>query len=172
RRRARPAHARRLLPRAAGAGSARRLGRAARRLRCARAPADGAGPSMTAEAGTAAGARGAPTATPAPAGHRGRAPRGGRPRRRLAPTGTGRRAPGTVRQRLSRRVALSLLSRVHGGEIELVESPPWRSRNYRIVFGERAVERPLRARLRVHSPRFYPAALRGSIGLCESYMDR
>ena len=41
----------------------------------------------------------------------------------------------------------------------------------RITFGRHDPERPLRVTLRVRSPRFYRALLRGSIGLCESYMD-
>lgn len=67
--------------------------------------------------------------------------------------------------RLARRMVLRLLSRVRGGELVLVEGSTVLS------FGERVPERPLRAVLRVRSPRFYRQLLRGSVGLGEAYVD-
>ena len=66
---------------------------------------------------------------------------------------------------LSRWLVIKLLSRIQGGEIELLE------RGQRLLLGEVDPARPLRATLRVHSPRFYRQLLRGSVGLCASYMD-
>ena len=60
---------------------------------------------------------------------------------------------------------LRLLARMRGGELELIED------NVRLRFGALVAERPLRAVVHVRSPRFYRQLLRGSIGLCESYMD-
>ena len=73
-----------------------------------------------------------------------------------------------MRERLARRIALALLSRTRGGELQLVEGE--RS----LTFGEpTSAVHPTapRAVLHVHSPRFYRELLRGSIGLCESYLD-
>jgi cyclopropane-fatty-acyl-phospholipid synthase len=67
--------------------------------------------------------------------------------------------------RAARWLVLRLLARVHGGELELVEE------HTRMRFGELVAERPLRAVVHVRSLRFYRQLLRGSIGLCESYMD-
>ncbi len=67
--------------------------------------------------------------------------------------------------RIARSIVLRLLRRVHGGELEIVESAERRT------FGEATGSSPLRVVLKVRSPRFYRALLRGSVGLCESYMD-
>jgi len=66
---------------------------------------------------------------------------------------------------LSRRIVLRALSRIRGGELELREG------SERIVLGSLDPQRPLRAVIDVSSPRFYRQLLRGSVGLCESYMD-
>jgi cyclopropane-fatty-acyl-phospholipid synthase len=78
--------------------------------------------------------------------------------------------------RIARRIVLRLLVRIHSGELVLVE------RGARLCFGQQRSdqgERPaatgdpehrLRATLQVHSPQFYRALLRGSVGLGESYM--
>jgi cyclopropane-fatty-acyl-phospholipid synthase len=75
-----------------------------------------------------------------------------------------KRSPGP-RDRVARWIVLRLLARIHGGELELIE--PER----RLRFGAAAAERPLRVVVQVRSVRFYRNLLRGSIGLCESYMD-
>jgi cyclopropane-fatty-acyl-phospholipid synthase len=67
--------------------------------------------------------------------------------------------------RLARALVLRLLARIGGGELVLVEQQTHMS------FGALDAERPLRAELHVRSARFYRQLLRGSIGLCESYMD-
>jgi cyclopropane-fatty-acyl-phospholipid synthase len=67
--------------------------------------------------------------------------------------------------RLARRLVLRLLRRTRGGQLELIEQDAILS------FGENVPERPLRAVVQVRSLRFYRQLLRGSIGLCESYMD-
>ncbi|HEY4812873.1 MAG TPA: cyclopropane-fatty-acyl-phospholipid synthase family protein [Solirubrobacteraceae bacterium] len=67
--------------------------------------------------------------------------------------------------RAARRLVLRLLTRICGGEIELVED------RISLRFGGIVAERPLRAVVHVRSQRFYRQLLRGSIGLCESYMD-
>ncbi len=69
------------------------------------------------------------------------------------------------RDRVARRLVLRMLRRVHGGELEIVEN------GERLTFGDATAERPLKVTLEVRSPRFYRALLRGSVGLCESYMD-
>jgi len=66
--------------------------------------------------------------------------------------------------RLARWLVLRLLARIRGGELEIVEG------RRRIVLGDSSAEQPLRAVLHVSSPRFYRDLLRGSVGLCESYM--
>jgi cyclopropane-fatty-acyl-phospholipid synthase len=63
----------------------------------------------------------------------------------------------------SRRLALGLLSRLHGGRLELVES------DRRLRFGEGSAD--LAATVEVHSPRFYRSLLGGSVGLGEAYRD-
>ncbi len=68
--------------------------------------------------------------------------------------------------RLARALVLRMLVRLRGGELVLLEP------GERLVFGEWLRERPLRAVLEVRSPRFYRQLLRGSVGLCESYMQR
>jgi cyclopropane-fatty-acyl-phospholipid synthase len=71
--------------------------------------------------------------------------------------------------RLARLIVLGLLRRIHRGELEIVEG------SERLTFGEPAppgAPAPTpRVTLEVRSPRFYRALLRGSVGLCESYMD-
>jgi cyclopropane-fatty-acyl-phospholipid synthase len=67
--------------------------------------------------------------------------------------------------RLARSIVLRLLCRVHGGELEIVEG------SERHTFGEATGPSAPRVRLEVRSPGFYRALLRGSVGLCESYMD-
>ncbi|MGA2320274.1 MAG: cyclopropane-fatty-acyl-phospholipid synthase family protein [Solirubrobacteraceae bacterium] len=67
--------------------------------------------------------------------------------------------------RLARRIVLGLLSRTRAGELVIVEG------GERLTFGELVAERPLRATVEVRSARFYRDLLRGSVGLCESYMD-
>jgi cyclopropane-fatty-acyl-phospholipid synthase len=66
----------------------------------------------------------------------------------------------------ARALVLRLLTRVRGGELELIEN------GVSVHFGEIVPERPLRVVVRVRSLRFYRQLLRGSIGLCESYMDQ
>jgi cyclopropane-fatty-acyl-phospholipid synthase len=69
----------------------------------------------------------------------------------------------TLRQRAARALAHRVLARVRHAELVVREGErEWR-------FGEPGAVR--RAELRVHSPAFYPALLRGSTGLAESYMD-
>jgi cyclopropane-fatty-acyl-phospholipid synthase len=64
--------------------------------------------------------------------------------------------------RIARLIVLRLLRGIHGGALTIVEG------SERLTFGEPAA---LQVTLEVHSPRFYRALLRGSVGLCESYMD-
>lgn len=66
---------------------------------------------------------------------------------------------------LFRRIVLRALRDIRGGEIELREGEK------RVVLGELDPARPLRAVIEVRSASFYRHLLRGSIGLCESYMD-
>jgi cyclopropane-fatty-acyl-phospholipid synthase len=58
-----------------------------------------------------------------------------------------------------------MLGGLRGGRLVLVEE------GQRLELGELLDERPLRAVLEVRSPRFYRQLLRGSVGLCESYMQ-
>jgi cyclopropane-fatty-acyl-phospholipid synthase len=81
----------------------------------------------------------------------------------MTPTGE-RTARIGLLDRLARRLTLRLLRGIHGGELHLVQD------GERLTFGQLDPERPLRADVIVHSPRFYRALLRGSLGLCESYM--
>jgi cyclopropane-fatty-acyl-phospholipid synthase len=87
-------------------------------------------------------------------------------------SGSARRAPlraagggASVLDRLARRLVLALFSRMHGGELTVLDGSD------RLVFGELVRERPIAAELHVHSPRFYRSLLRGSLGLAESYVD-
>jgi cyclopropane-fatty-acyl-phospholipid synthase len=73
--------------------------------------------------------------------------------------------PGRRRDRLARRIVLRLLAGLRGGELELVEQ------DRRIRLGELVEGRELRAVVQVRSPRVYPQLLRGSVGLCESYLQ-
>ncbi len=70
-----------------------------------------------------------------------------------------------MRDRLARRLVLHLLRRIHGGALEIVEG------SEHLTFGIPTGEPPLRVTMEVRSPRFYRALLRGSVGVCESYMD-
>ncbi len=76
-------------------------------------------------------------------------------------------AKATWRDRLARRLVLRLLRRIHDGQLTLVEGAE------HLTFGNTtmAAGNPPRVTLEVRSPRFYRALLRGSVGLCESYMD-
>jgi cyclopropane-fatty-acyl-phospholipid synthase len=67
--------------------------------------------------------------------------------------------------RVARWLVLRVLARIRGGELVIVEGAT------AITLGVSVPERPLRAVLEVRSERFYRQLLRGSIGLCESYMD-
>jgi cyclopropane-fatty-acyl-phospholipid synthase len=67
--------------------------------------------------------------------------------------------------RLARWLVLRLLARTRGGRVQLVEE------HARMSFGDVDPAHPLSIVVRVHSPRFYRRLLRGSIGLCESYID-
>jgi cyclopropane-fatty-acyl-phospholipid synthase len=66
----------------------------------------------------------------------------------------------------ARSLVLRLLRGIRGGELELIED------GVSLRFGAIVPERPLRAVVHVRSLRFYRQLLRGSIGLCESYMDQ
>ena len=68
--------------------------------------------------------------------------------------------------RVARWIVLRLLRGLRGGELEIVED------GVGACFGELIPGRPLRAVVQVRSQRFYRQLLRGSIGLCDSYMDR
>lgn len=70
-----------------------------------------------------------------------------------------------ILDRLARLLVLRLLAHVRAGELTIVEG------EQRLSFGEYLPERPVRATIEVHSPRFYRALLHGSVGLCKSYMD-
>jgi cyclopropane-fatty-acyl-phospholipid synthase len=67
----------------------------------------------------------------------------------------------------ARRAVHALLGRLRGGQIELVEAGTAR------VFGVQPAPplAPLRARVDVRSPAFYPALLRGGAGAGRAYMD-
>jgi cyclopropane-fatty-acyl-phospholipid synthase len=83
------------------------------------------------------------------------------PRASAAPT----RAHGRGRAPLSRRLVLRALRGVRGGQLELREG------RRRTVLGRPDEASPLRAVIEVRSPLFYRQLLRGSVGLCESYID-
>ena len=70
------------------------------------------------------------------------------------------------RHRVARAIVHRLLRLARGGVLELREAdrPPVR-------FGALDPADPLRATVEVHSPAFYPALLRGSVGLAEAHMD-
>ncbi len=67
--------------------------------------------------------------------------------------------------RLARWIVLRLLARISGGALDLIEPD-----GKLLRFGEIVDRRPLRALLRVRSPRFYRHMLRGSLGLSEAYI--
>ncbi|MBA3807166.1 MAG: class I SAM-dependent methyltransferase [Solirubrobacterales bacterium] len=81
-----------------------------------------------------------------------------------APAGASRRWFQRPGDRLARRIVLRLLGGLRGGQLVLIEDKE------RLEFGELLDERPLSALIEVRSPRFYRQLLRGSVGLCESYM--
>ncbi|HEY7836274.1 MAG TPA: cyclopropane-fatty-acyl-phospholipid synthase family protein [Solirubrobacteraceae bacterium] len=66
---------------------------------------------------------------------------------------------------MARRIVLRALRGVRGGQLELREG------GRRIVLGRPEEANPLRAVIEVRSPLFYRQLLRGSLGLCESYLD-
>jgi cyclopropane-fatty-acyl-phospholipid synthase len=68
--------------------------------------------------------------------------------------------------RLSRRLVIRMLSGIRGGQLELRED------GERLFFGEVDPARPIHAVIEIRSPRFYRELLRGSVGLCESYLQR
>ncbi|HEX5225251.1 MAG TPA: cyclopropane-fatty-acyl-phospholipid synthase family protein [Solirubrobacteraceae bacterium] len=70
-----------------------------------------------------------------------------------------------VRERVARRLVHAALRSAHGGTLELVEGG--RSQ----VFGDPPAPGAPRAVIRVRSPRFFRELLRGSMGLCESYLE-
>src|SRR5580693_1217367 len=65
----------------------------------------------------------------------------------------------------ARRLVLGVLSHLRHAELTIVEGEE------RLRLGRPDPQRPLRAVVHVHSPSFYRALLRGSVGLCDSYMD-
>ncbi len=67
--------------------------------------------------------------------------------------------------RLARRLVIRMLSRIDGGRLVLDEGEG------QLEFGRIDPERPLQAVIEVRSPRFYRELLRGSVGLCESYLQ-
>ncbi len=67
--------------------------------------------------------------------------------------------------RLARWLVLRLLAHARGAQLILIEGEA------RLCFGELLPARPVRAVVRVHSPRFYRSLLHGSVGLAESYME-
>jgi cyclopropane-fatty-acyl-phospholipid synthase len=70
-----------------------------------------------------------------------------------------------LRDRLARRLVPRLLRRIHGGSLTIVDG------DERLAFGDAPAAHPLSVTVQVRSPRFYRHLLRGSVGLCESYMD-
>jgi len=77
----------------------------------------------------------------------------------------GRSGIGAVIDRACRRMVLGLLRRTRGGELQIVEAAG------RFEFGERSSEHSPLAVLHVRSVRFYRSLLRGSVGMCEAYLD-
>jgi cyclopropane-fatty-acyl-phospholipid synthase len=67
----------------------------------------------------------------------------------------------TLRQRIARRIALGVLARLRAGRLTVVEGP------LRLVLGDGRTP----ALVQVHSPRAWPALLRGSRGMAEAYRD-
>jgi cyclopropane-fatty-acyl-phospholipid synthase len=68
-----------------------------------------------------------------------------------------------MRDRIARRLVLALLKRIRYGGLVILEGPE------RHAFGEPTPT--VSATIVVRSPAFYRALLRGSLGLCSSYMD-
>ena len=71
----------------------------------------------------------------------------------------------TALDRLARTLVLGVFSRMRRGELIVNE------RSQRMRFGELDSQRTLSTELNVRSPRFYRSALRGSLGLSESYVE-
>ena len=67
--------------------------------------------------------------------------------------------------RLARRVVIRMLAGLQGGRLILEEDEG------RLEFGRLDPERPVEAVIQVHSGRFYRELMRGSVGLCESYLQ-
>jgi cyclopropane-fatty-acyl-phospholipid synthase len=67
--------------------------------------------------------------------------------------------------RLARRIVIRMLDGIQGGRLVLEED------DGQLVFGAIDPARPVQAVIRVRSPRFYRELLRGSVGLCESYLQ-
>jgi cyclopropane-fatty-acyl-phospholipid synthase len=65
----------------------------------------------------------------------------------------------------ARRLVLGVLAHVRHAELTIIEG------DRRLRLGAPDATRPLQAVVHVHSPSFYRALLRGSVGLCGSYMD-
>ncbi|HEY5195443.1 MAG TPA: cyclopropane-fatty-acyl-phospholipid synthase family protein [Solirubrobacteraceae bacterium] len=70
-----------------------------------------------------------------------------------------------MKDRAARRLVLALLGRTRHGSLTLVEGARTRR------FGDREPGGPM-VTVRIHDIGFYPALLKGSIGLSEAYMDR
>ena len=76
-------------------------------------------------------------------------------------------ADATWRDRLARGSSCACCRRIHGGQLTLVEG----ARAPDVRRPDDGRRDPLRVTLEVRSPRFYRALLRGSVGLCEAYME-
>ncbi len=72
---------------------------------------------------------------------------------------------GSFADRMARRVVLRVLRRIRRGRLEILDG------DRRLVFGGYVGEDVPRALVRVRSAHFYRDLLRGSVGLCESYVD-
>ncbi len=101
-----------------------------------------------------------------------------------------------ILDRLARRIVLRVLAHTRDGELVLVEDGrqlrfglaasepshsghaageplhPGHAAPARLRLDGAALERPPRAVVMIHSRRFYRSLLRGSVGLCDSYMER
>jgi len=67
--------------------------------------------------------------------------------------------------RVARRIVIRMLGGLRGGRLILDEGTA------RLEFGRLESDRPVEAVIEVRSPRFYRELLRGSVGLCESYLQ-
>ena len=89
--------------------------------------------------------------------------------RRGMPAGIERPAGGErirLSWRLARKIVIRMLSGLRGGRLLLDEGE-----GRLLVFGEVDPARPLEAEIQIRSPRAYRELLRGSVGLCESYLQ-